>query len=45
MCVYGSDEEIEETGVVCGDTEENYRLYCNCIASGSSCPVCREEWY
>lgn len=44
MCVYGTDEEIAETGVVCGDTEENYREYCRC-GVGASCPLCREEWY
>jgi hypothetical protein len=43
-CVYGSDEEIEQTGVVCGDTEEDYRLYCNSCSVGASCPPCREEW-
>jgi len=42
MCVYGTDEEIAETGVVCNDTEENYRMYCNDCAA--SCPPCRDEW-
>jgi hypothetical protein len=44
MCVYGTDEEIEQTGVVCDDTEENYRLYCTGCDAGGSCPPCREEW-
>ena len=44
-CVYGTDEEIEQTGVTCNETEEKYRYYCNeCIATGSGCPRCREEW-
>jgi hypothetical protein len=43
-CVYGSDEEIEQTGVVCDDSEENYRHYCSSCSVGASCPPCREEW-
>ncbi len=43
-CVYGTDEEIQQTGVVCSDTDENYRSYCACD-DGGGCPVfCREEW-
>ena len=42
MCVYGTDEEIAEAGIVCADTAENYRRYCSCYAGG--CPPCREEW-
>jgi hypothetical protein len=48
VCVYGTDEEIEQTGVVCDDTEENYRMYCSeegCVSGVSGCPLCREEWY
>jgi len=46
MCVYGTDEEIAETGVVCNDTEEHYRMYCSDCGSVSGCPpFCRDEWY
>lgn len=44
MCVYGTDGEIERTGVFCSETDEDYRDYCNCDASYSICPACREEW-
>lgn len=44
MCVYGSDAELEQTGVICSEAEADYRDYCNCDVSGSICPMCREEW-
>ncbi len=43
VCVYGTDAEIEQYGVVCNDTEDNYRRYCSCFAA-TDCPLCREEW-
>jgi hypothetical protein len=43
VCIYGTDQEIESTGVSCDEDPRNYKDYCTCASSGCP-PLCREEW-
>jgi hypothetical protein len=43
VCIYGTDEELESTGVSCDEDPRNYKDYCTCVSSGCP-PLCREEW-
>lgn len=43
VCIYGTDEELQSTGVSCDQDPRNYKDYCTCLLSGCP-PLCREEW-
>lgn len=43
VCIYGTDEELQATGVSCDEDPRSYKRYCDCNASGCP-PLCREEW-
>jgi hypothetical protein len=43
LCIYGTDEELQSTGVSCTADPRLYKEYCTCPSAG--CPIfCRPEW-